>query len=150
MKLYLNQFSVLLLFSLLGCSSSKLVKEPNPVQVSHVYFQDWTTDIKIGSSGTNIFLANLTTKKGVEADSIFFRNLKGKLVKGRSVYYSQLLRMLPNSQDNKLMTVDYPFNLGSHECMVSYIQNNETKYIKIDNVQEREGVHYLEGPPEKL
>lgn len=150
MKPIVSLFSLFVLITIASCSSSKDVKTPEPVQVSHAYFQDWTTDIKIGSSGTNIFLANLTTKKGVTADNVYFRNLKGKLVKGRSLYYSQLVRMLPNSEGNKLMTENFPFQLANNQCMVSYTENGETKFIKIDNVQEREGVHYLDGPPEKL
>ncbi len=137
---------------IIGCSGSKKVNTQLPIQASHAYFQNWTTDISIGSSGTNIFIANLTVKNNITIDSVFFRKMKGKLVKGRSLYSTQLVRMLPNSQGNKLTTegVTIPITVGNHECAVSYIENGETKYYKITNVTEREGVHYKYGPPKKL
>ena len=142
----------LFLLNLISCSGSKEVVSQLPVKASHVYFQNWTTDISIGSSGTNIYIANLTAKNNVTIDSVYFRKMKGKLVKGRSLYSSQLLRMLPNSQGNELTTegVIVPIALGKNECAVSYTENGETKYFKISNVTEREGVHYKFGPPKKL
>ncbi len=144
--------SFLILFFIVSCSGSKQVKQQGPVQASHAYFQNWTTDIKIGSSGSNIFIANLTTNNDVTIDSVYFRKMKGKLVKGRSLYSSQLVRMLPNSQGNKLTTegVIVPIELVSNECAVSYTENGETKYYKITNISEKEGVHYKYGPPKKL
>lgn len=150
MKFLFNLLALLIVFNFTSCSSSKTTVEQNAIQISHAYFQDWTTDIKIGSSGKNIFLANLSAKSGVTVDSVYFRKLKGKLVKGRSIYYSQLIRMLPNSEGNKLMIEDFPFELNNTECMVSYTENGETKYLKVNNVSEREGVHYLFGLPREL
>lgn len=142
----------LFLLGIIGCSSSKNVKPDLPIEASHAYFQNWTTEISIGSSGTNIFIGNLTAKNNVTIDSVYFRKMKGKLIEGRSLYSSQLVRMLPNSQANKLTTEGFiaPIELANNECAVGYTENGETKYYKITNVAEREGVHYKYGPPKKL
>lgn len=140
------------LASLLSCSSHKATVSAPPIHVSHAYYQDWTTNIKIGSSGVNLFLANLTTQKGVRVDSVFFRDMKAKLVKSRSKYYAQLVWMLPNSQGNKLTTQDVvvPMPVNNNECIVTYTQDGETKYFKVGPVMEREGVYYDKGVPDKL
>ena len=141
------------LSTFLNCSSPKpyALQEESSVNVSHAYFYDWTTEIKIGSSGTNIFLANLTAPKEITIDSIYFKNLKGKLVPGRSMHYAHLVKMLPNSKGNKVLTLEnFPFKLNSKECVVSYIEKGTTKYFKINNLKEKEGVHYLQEPPKEL
>ncbi len=141
-------------FLFLRCSSYKefVFEEHPPIHISHVYYYDWTTDIKIGSAGTNIFLANLSTPEDVIIDRIFFKNMIGKLNEGRSMYYAQMIRMLPNSEGNKVMAVEnFPFELSNSECVVSYIsKDGKTGYFKVNNVQEKAGVHYLEEPPKEL
>ena len=141
------------LFVLSSCKAPNpyALQKDSPVKVSHSYYYDWTTDIKIGSTGTNIFLANLTTPKSVTVDSIYFKNMKGHLVAGRGMFYSHLVKMLSNKEGNKMLIMDdFPFDLSKRECVVSYTENGITKYFKITGVQEKEGVHYLSEPPTKL
>jgi len=46
--------------------------------------------------------------------------------------------------------VKYPFKLSGNECVISYIEDGETKYFKIVNVTEREGIYYENGPPSRV
>lgn len=137
----------------MNCSTPKpyALQLKSSVKLSHAYYYDWTTEIKIGSAGTNIFLANLTAPEGVTIENVYFKKMKVKLNKGRGMYYAHLVRMLPNSKDNRIMTLDdFPFTLSDQECVVSYVEKGITKYFKISNLKEKEGVHYLHEPPKEL
>lgn len=139
------------LIFLYSCSTSKYkLQSEAPINYSHAYSQDWTTDIKIGSSGTNIFLANLIPNR-VQIDSIYFRKLKGKLIEGKGYYYAQLFKILSNSEGNRLtITKHFPFQISNTDCVISYIENGNTKYFKILNVKEKAGIHYPNGIPNEL
>lgn len=144
--------TLLLIFVLVfSCSSSKYaLQKKAPLLWSHAYSFDWTTGIDIGSSGTDLFLANLTPNQNVQIDSVFFKKMKGKLVKEKGMYSAQLIKRRPISKGHTLTTTgQFHFKLLNSECVVSYIEGGLTKYFKIVNVQEKEGVHYPSGPPNK-
>lgn len=141
------------ILTIVNCTAPKpyTLQEKSAVNLSHAYFYDWTTEIKIGSAGTNIFLANLTAPEEITIDSVYFKNMKGKLVEGRSMHYAHLVKMLPNSKGNQVLTLEnFPFSLNNRECVVSYIENGITKYFKVNNLKEKEGVHYMQEPPQEL
>lgn len=144
--------SLLLVFVLVfSCSSSKYALQKDaPLVWSHAYSFDWTSGIDIGSSGTDLFLANLTPNQHIQIDSVFFKKMKGKLDKEKGMYSAHLIKRLPISKGHTLTTSGhFPFKLLNSECVVSYIENGTTKYFKIVDVQEKEGVHYPSGPPNK-
>ena len=39
------------------------------------------------------------------------------------------------------------FTLTDNECAISYVENGQTKYMKIININEVEGTYYENGPP---
>jgi hypothetical protein len=55
----------------MGCSNAYKFQKTAPIQYSKAYFQNWTSAIKIGSSGYNFHIANLTPAASVVIDSIF-------------------------------------------------------------------------------
>ncbi len=132
---------------MLGCSSAYKLEKTAPIQYSRAYYQHWTAPIKVGSSGINFHIANLTPANNVVIDSVFFRNLKGKLVPSRGKYVSQLIKRKPISEGHELNTMkEFPFEITNRECVVSYRENGETKYFKISNLIENEGIYYKDGP----
>ncbi|MCD2258199.1 hypothetical protein [Psychroserpens luteolus] len=138
---------LLIVFSLLGCSNAYKLEKAAPIQYSRAYYQHWTAPIKVGSSGINFHIANLTPANNVVIDSVFFRNLKGKLVPSRGKYVSQLVKRKPISEGHELNTMkEFPFEITNRECVVSYRENGETKYFKISNLIENEGIYYKDGP----
>ncbi len=135
------------------CSGSKRahkfkVEEQSPLNYTRPYFQEWMAPIKLETSGANIFLPNLTAKNKAVIDSVFFRQMMGKLDKGRALYSAVLIRVHPD--DKQKRANEFPFDLRPNECVVSYIENEETKYFLIDNIAERAGEYYPEGPPKDL
>jgi hypothetical protein len=139
---------ILVLFSLLGCSNAFKLQKTAPIQYSRAYFQHWTSAIKIGSSGINVHIANLTPANNVIIDSVYFRKLKGRLLPEKGKYVCQLVKRRPISEGHELNTMkEFPFKISNRECVISYRENGETKYFKISNLIENEGVYYKDGPP---
>lgn len=144
----------------LQCSTSKYkLEEQSQLNPKGVYFQEWYAGIKVGGTGFNIFFPNLNSEEKVVIDSVYFRRMKAKLVKGRANYSAILKRSNKYYKDvnvyyndNKKLDkkANFPFTLKENECVISYIQNGETKYLKIRNVLEREGIYYEQGPPVTL
>lgn len=134
------------------CSSSKvtttLFEEQPTFKHDPVYFQEWYAGIKVGGTGINLFFPNLNNDNSVELDSVYFRNLKGKLVKGNGRYMATIKNDSPYYTFKvQEKSDDYPFTLALNECVISYTENGKKKYFKITNLDERAGTYYENGPP---
>lgn len=139
-----------LIVCICSCSSSKYaLQKQAPIQLTQTYLQHWTTGVAIGSSGVNLYFTNLyPNHAGIQMDSVYFRKMKGKLMPLKGQYFSRLTKRLTNEEDNALTTKGFsPFQLENRECVISYIENGITKYYKVSNIEEKEGVYYPEGPP---
>lgn len=149
--------SVLVLFSftitLFYCSSSKYkLQKDSVLSPSGPYFQTWTAGIKDGGTGYHIYFPNLNPDEKVTMDSVYFRGLKAKLVKATAMYKAQLKDPSPYDRDMSIEAANkkeekpfFPFELNRMECVLSYIEEGETKYLKISNLREKEGVYYPQG-----
>lgn len=139
-------FTILLLF---GCSTAYKLQKTAPIQYSRAYFQNWTSVIKIGSSGYNFHIANLTPGNNIVMDSVFFRNLKGRLIPAEGKYICQLVKRDPINKGHTLKRIkDFPFDILNRACVISYREAGETKYFKISDVIENERIYYEDGPLE--
>ncbi|MTE27240.1 hypothetical protein [Winogradskyella ouciana] len=133
------------------CASPKVAttfENEIPFNIEDVYFQEWYAGIKVGGTGVNIFIPVVDKPADVIVDSVYFRNLQGKLVKTQGKYSAVLKN---NSRSYTFRVEDkpegYPFDLKAYECVISYIQNGETKYYKIQQLNEFAGTYYENGPP---
>lgn len=136
------------------CSSSKegisTFTEATSFKVKPAYFQEWYAGIKVGGTGYNIFIPVVNEAENVVIDSVYFKNLKGKLTQ-RDGRYSATLKnksrhyIFVNSDKD----IIYPFSLKGNECAISYIENGQTKYLKISKTKEMEGTYYEHGPPSR-
>ena len=134
------------------CASPKEVsttfKVPTSFKVKSVYFQEWYAGIKVGGTGINVFVPVVNKRNNTTIDSIYFRNLKGKLVVKDDRYFAMLKNDSPYyTFQGSEKSDDYPFTLNDQECAISYVENGETKYLKITKVKEMEGTYYENGPP---
>ncbi|WGD35734.1 hypothetical protein [Olleya sp. YS] len=145
----INVLLLLIITSIFSCKPSQYAfQKEAPLQITRAYFNNWTTGVKIGSVGVNIYFANLIPEQNITIDSVYFRRMKGKLHEGKGLYKSRLTKRLTNAEDNALTTTGFfPFKLGNRECAISYIENGVTKYYKVEYVAEKEGVYYPDGPP---
>lgn len=141
-----------ILSSTFQCASSKATptqfEEQAPFIVKTVSFQEWYSGIKIGTTGLNVFLPVTNVNQNIVIDSIYFRNLKGKLENKDGRYTGVLKNTYKGYKFKKSdRPVDYPFTLLDNECVMSYIENGVIKYYKIKQLNEVAGVYYENGPP---
>lgn len=151
-------FMTFMITSTYQCSSSKQFASqsttPIPLQqkptfkLNEVVFQEWYAGIKVGGTGFNIFLPNITNDENIVFENIYFRNLEGKINKGNGFYSAVLKNPSPYyTWEYPEKPKDYPFDLTANECVVSYIENSERKYIKINTLKEKAGAYYENGHP---
>ncbi|WP_179021493.1 hypothetical protein [Winogradskyella forsetii] len=117
-------------------------------KVKPIAFQEWYAGIKVGGTGMNVFVPIVNKKDDIKIDSIYFRNLKAKLNENYGRYTAVLKNKSPYYTFKKTEKDEgYPFDLADSECAISYVENGETKYIKVTELKEKRGVYYENGPP---
>ncbi|WP_296382415.1 hypothetical protein [Winogradskyella sp.] len=135
------------------CASHKEIatttfEEQAPFKVKPVSFQEWYAGIKVGGTGINVFIPISNVKENIVFNDVYFRNLKGKLVKNEGKY----IAVLKNPSRDYTFTkaekpADYPFILADNECVLSYSENGQAKYYKIATLNEVAGTYYENGLP---
>lgn len=154
-KFFTTTILLSIVITLFHCSSSKYkLQKESVLSPNGPYFQTWTAGIKDGGTGYHIYFPNLNPDDKVIMDSVYFRGLKGKLVKAKAMYKAQLKNPSPYDRDMSIEAANkkeekpfFPFDLNRMECVVSYIESGETKYLKISGLREKEGVYYPQGAP---
>ncbi len=134
------------------CASPKVAtatfEQQTPFTLKPVVFQEWYAGIKVGGTGINVFLPISDVKQGVVFDEVYFRNLKGKLNKDGDKYTAVLKNPSRYYTFQKAeKPAGYPFDLKDNECVISYVENGQTKYHKIIALNEVAGTYYENGPP---
>ena len=118
-------------------------------KVKTISFQEWYAGIKIGGTGMNVFVPIVNKEDNIKIDSVYFRNLKAKLVENSGRYTAVLKNKSPYYTFKKAeKDDDFPFTLEDNECAISFIENGEVKYVKVSDISEKKGVYYKNGPPD--
>ncbi|WP_026754319.1 hypothetical protein [Sediminibacter sp. Hel_I_10] len=135
-------------FNMSHAQGSLSLQAQSSVKFDAVYFQEWYAGIKVGGTGFNIFLPNVNKNQDIVMQDVYFRNLKGKLNKVKDKYVATLKNPSPHyTFKTPEKPKDYPFDLKDSECVISYLENGQTKYLKIAVLNERAGTYYENGPP---
>jgi hypothetical protein len=82
------------LSSFYQCASPKVAttnfEQQPPFTIKPVVFQEWYAGIKVGGTGINVFVPVSNVNEGIVFNEVYFRNLKGKLVKSGNKYTAVL------------------------------------------------------------
>lgn len=118
-------------------------------KVKTISFQEWYAGIKVGGTGMNVFVPIVNKEDNIKIDSVYFRNLKAKLVEDSGRYTAVLKNKSPYYTFKKAeKDPDFPFTLEDNECAISFVENGVTKYVKVSDINEKQGVYYEDGPPQ--
>jgi hypothetical protein len=151
----------LFMVSFSQCSSSKQIMDEAPIALEQVYCESWIAGIEGGGSGLNIFIP--TSNKTVVLDSVYFRGKAAKLEINsakKMLYVGRFTSEINSKKDivmsnephdeygNNTPQIDQkiPFELEDNQCVISYIENNKTKYFRVDNVIEKESIPIPSAP----
>lgn len=152
----------ILLFS--NCSSAQKMETKLPLSLGEVYAQKWIAGVKGGGSGVNVFIKILNNPNNIELDSIFFQGKSSKLFLINETQAIGRFKSDINQQKDVIMSnepyAEYgnqvkkipnkpKFELKENECVISYIENVQTKYFKIENIRKKELLAYPSAPPVK-
>ncbi|MFD1161282.1 MULTISPECIES: hypothetical protein [Hwangdonia] len=160
-------FSFLLLVmmsSFSQCSGVPKLEKKTSINFGDVYSQKWTSGIKEGGSGIKLFIPVTKSNKNLQLDSVYFRGKVTKLLLSHDgLRYVGIFKKKEKRSYNVVMSSDpleeygnetppipkkIPFDLKASECIVSYKENKKTKYIKIDQINEKPMASYPSVPPQ--
>lgn len=159
-------FSVLMLLvmaSFSQCAGSKKIQDKAPVTIDQAYCQSWVAGIEGGGSGLDIFIP--IKNKFFPLDSVYFRGKVTKLeIAPDSLMFIGRFKMAFNQPKDIIMHKDpkkeignqmpeipkkIPFDLKDDECVISYLDDEETKYFMVKNIVEKPILAYPAAPPNK-
>jgi len=149
---------VLIMSSFSQCSSTQKLEKNTSINFGDVYCQKWTAGIKEGGSGINLYIPVIKSNKKILLDSVYFRGKVTKLIiSDDSLHFVGRFKKIEKSDYDIIMSSNpreeygnkvpelpkkIPFELKDSECIVSYIDDKSTKYIKIDDINEKPMVSY--------
>ena len=150
-----------------SCGSSKeriknqdsLLIDNSSVQlIEKVVFQKWVAGLEKVGSGYSIEIYPVKNGRTLNLKSVYFRGLKGEITLGKITYVSALKEKLikdiqlsskPSDEyKNTLPEVSQvPFLLNDNECVVSYVDNDTIKFLKVLKVKEKAAIYYPSAKP---
>ncbi len=143
--------SILSCLFFMQCSSAQKLQKEASFKTNQVYYQSWVAGVRGGGSGINVFIPVTSELKNLKLDSIYFRGHKVILTtkpQNPNLYIGRILTEGNRQDDAVLMDENkIPFDLKDNEAVVSYVENNSTKYIKLENIVEKQAQYYPSAPP---
>jgi len=140
---------------------SQKLEEKVPFEMGDIHFQKWISGVQGGGSGIHMYITVLTNRSKVVFDSVYFRELKTKIQIGKMGYFASFKKVKNTKQDikmnnnpnaeygNKIPDINskFSFDLKDDECVISYIEKEETKYFKILGLIENPAENYPSASP---
>ncbi|MGB1307381.1 MAG: hypothetical protein ACPG6B_00620 [Oceanihabitans sp.] len=141
------------------CSSSKKtnnletttsqieLQEKTSLNLGEVYYQHWVAGVQGGGSGVTLFVTVTENKEQLKLDSVYFSGMQAKLNPSQKNYVANF-KTEANKKEDLVMSNEekaeygnqipnnknFPFKLENNQCVISYVQNNTTKYFKVSNL----------------
>ncbi|MFB9051952.1 hypothetical protein ACFFVB_02560 [Formosa undariae] len=164
----MKSFKLFLLYSVLVCSitncaSQKFEKEV-PFSIDEVYVQHWNSGVKMGGSGTNIFVSlkdNLPSS--ISLDSIYFGTNQLKLIQdshnpllfmGRQIDRSKrndapISAVVMPKNETKEIVVQPKFQLLKNECVIGFKQLGKVNYFKLETLYTKQTPFIPQAKPNR-
>jgi hypothetical protein len=149
---------VALILSLSSCSSQKQITTKPPQKIESVYYQGWIAGQEMGGRGINVFLkfeTPIATKYVLK--KIYFQDRATNLETSDSILF--VARFFEKPQNPNLITdgnsettikktiPELCIGLKPNQAIVEYTQDNQIKYFKLDNIEEKELLAYPSTRP---
>lgn len=169
MKLY-KIFLLLVLISFFNCNSAKqnsksldIEIETNPTfKLGETTYRYWVAGVKGGGSGIIVEIPVISNNNNIVIDSVFFRGMQTKPEPIQSGYVAHFktegnkkespiksLETATELKHKKPVNTHFYSHIEDNECLISYIEDNITKYLKIEKMIEKQQDFYPSAPPER-
>ena len=144
------------------CASTHKLQETLPITIGQIYYQNWTSGIKGGGSGINLYIPIENKPVNMVLDSVYFKNKRGKLEQlSDSLYIARFTNNAIIKTDIIMSNDPYaeygntpplrqqetPFELDDNECVLVYLEGDKYNYFKWSGIIKKEPVFYPSVPP---
>lgn len=152
---------ITIIASLFHCASTKFDSNP-PFKVNNATYNKYVGGVQ-GVSGMWVRV-NYEADTTIAFDSLFFQGKKTKIelqtIQNKTYASGHFNTSTVNSKadlmlhsngkkeyGNKAPEKKFPFELKENEAVISYLENGETKFFKIENIKKAEAVFYPSAKP---
>ena len=147
---YLFRLCIVILFASCSSNNFKIEKE-QPIQLKEAYFEQWTSGVKGGGSGLNIFLISegKTENKEVQIEGIYFNNSYTTLKFYQPNKYQGHIKTKANDtklvlgEDGKNVNTEtkqkeekIPFELKENEAVIAYTYKGKQSFYKVTRIKQ--------------
>ncbi|NAS10934.1 hypothetical protein [Poritiphilus flavus] len=163
------RYSIYILFSLVmglgGCSSQKKLETSTPFVLGPTICQDWIGGRAESGSGRVLRIAvREMPDEGISLQNVYFRGHMAKIdmvmedngmialakyelksEKPDMIMHADSTKEVGN-QPPKLKSKEFPFDLQKDEAVLSYLQDDKIKYVKISGVVDKPARVYKGRP----
>lgn len=130
-----------MMVSFYNCSSTKMLQNDLPFEIDEVYYSESNSEI-------HVYISVKSNPSNILLDSIYFKGKQTNLQHENNLFVGRFKSGIVPKGDvvmsnepyaeygNKIPKVSKkpPFELKDNEFIVSYIEDNNIKYFKIENV----------------
>lgn len=156
-RIALYFFSSIMVYGLAQCKSGYQLEKESSLEIGDAYYQYWVAGVEGGGSGINLFIPIKSVPENITLDSIYFRNKKSTIEMVNNNLAVGRFKSKTNTKKELIMSnepfAEYanevpkipekvPFDLKDDECVISYTENNRTKYFKISNIIKKEPKYF--------
>jgi len=131
-----------------GESKKMMIEKVAKIHTKQAYFEKWAALKENGGSGINIYFPGLINKNNYTLKQVYFRGMIGEIHSGKASYFANLKQqsyelIMTNKENGEYGNTlpnnpkDFPFKLADNECIISYLDNDIMKYVKIDKITEK-------------
>jgi len=140
-------FSCFLLFSLCltSCTSQKNLQVETSFEIGNATCHQYAGGREESGSGTELRIpVSLLENSDVELIEVYFRGKQVKALVNTVDNQKMIVVRIPNNNSESSETID--FELNADEAVISYNENGETKYAKVNGIKQKQPLIYKGAP----
>ena len=144
MKYVLSCF-ILFCLSLTSCTSQKKLQTETPFEIGKASSQPYVGGREESGSGTELRIpVSFLNTTDIEIKEIYFRGKQVKALVNTVDNQEMIVVRIPNNNPESSETLD--LKLNTDEAVISYNEDGEMKYAKINGIKQKQPLIYKGAP----
>ncbi|WP_133671330.1 hypothetical protein [Maribacter caenipelagi] len=144
MKYILSCF-LLICLCLTSCTSQKKLQTEIPFEIGKAISQQYVGGREESGSGTELRIpVSLLNTSDIEIKEVYFRGKKVKALVNTVDNEEMIIVRIPNNSPESSETSD--LKLNTDEAVISYNENGEMKYAKVNGIKQKQPLIYKGAP----
>ena len=144
MKYVLSCF-ILFCLCLTSCTSQKKLQTETPFEIGKASSQPYVGGREESGSGTELRIpVSFLNTTDIEIKEIYFRGKQVKALVNTVDNQEMIVVRIPNNNPESYETLD--LKLNTDEAVISYNENGEKKYAKINGIKQKQPLIYKGAP----